>query len=268
MQYEALDPRREKPAICRAPLATRLKTLDDRRVTIVLTMPPGSGLEEVEALVRDELHANAPRAMVTTFRRADFMIDDPVERSQLAARCEAAIIIVGPAATMCFVAAVYGGHLEAAGLPVVLVIPPAVRIVAEHSTRSVGVPVRVVESYGDVVGALTDPLLEEERIAGIVPPAPRPAVACRGTLRQVQQHFTAEGWTDGLPIVPPTAEALDEMLGGTSRKADELLTETLRPEGLPARVRDVAIAAVMAGAFPEQLPVILAASGVLGDIEF
>tara|TARA_R110000787_G_scaffold143488_1_gene257128 strand:+ start:18369 stop:19823 length:1455 start_codon:yes stop_codon:yes gene_type:complete len=66
------------------------------------------------------------------------------------------------------------------------------------------------------------------------------------------------GWTDGLPVVPPTDSRIIRMLGGTSRKPDEILGE-VPPNLTPITVEKVAINAVMAGARPEYMPVILAA---------
>jgi hypothetical protein len=264
--YAALDPRGEAPAVRRVALAQRLDAIDGARVAIVLTMPPGSGLEDVETRVRERLEDAG--AAATTMRRRDFMVDDPQERAQLVADADAAVLIVGPTGTSAFVTTAYGGHLEEAGLPAVLVAPRPVAPVARHAAGRSGVPVRILQDADDVVQALTRPRSDDERRCGVQPPATRPAVACTGSLAEVQAHFEAQGWTDGLPIVPPTAEAVEAMLAGTSRAPEDLVTPTLRPEGLPARVRDVAVAAVMAGAAAPQLPVVLAAAEVMGDVEF
>jgi hypothetical protein len=66
------------------------------------------------------------------------------------------------------------------------------------------------------------------------------------------------GWTDGLPVVPPTRERVLRMLSGTTRKADEVLG-MIPPNLAPCTVEKVAINAVMAGCKPEYMPVVLAA---------
>jgi hypothetical protein len=66
------------------------------------------------------------------------------------------------------------------------------------------------------------------------------------------------GWTDGLPIVPPTDARIVRMLGGTSRKADEIVGH-VPPNLSPCTIEKVAINAVMAGCKAEYLPVVLAA---------
>ena len=66
------------------------------------------------------------------------------------------------------------------------------------------------------------------------------------------------GWTDGLPVVPPTPERVERMLTGTSRPADEVIAP-IPPKWGRATVEKVAINAVMSGCKPEYMPVIIAA---------
>jgi len=66
------------------------------------------------------------------------------------------------------------------------------------------------------------------------------------------------GWSDGLPLVPPTPERVVRMLAGTTRAPDEVVT-IVPPDLVECTVEKVAINAVMAGCRPEYLPVVLAA---------
>lgn len=66
------------------------------------------------------------------------------------------------------------------------------------------------------------------------------------------------GWTDGLPIVPPTERRVLAMLEGTTRPPDEVVA-VVPPDLAPCTVEKVAINAVMAGCKPEYLPVVLTA---------
>lgn len=66
------------------------------------------------------------------------------------------------------------------------------------------------------------------------------------------------GWTDGLPVVPPTPERVLRMLQGTTRAPEEVLG-LMPPDLAPCTVEKVAVNAVMAGCKPEYLPVVLAA---------
>jgi hypothetical protein len=66
------------------------------------------------------------------------------------------------------------------------------------------------------------------------------------------------GWTDGLPVVPPTEKRVGRMLQGSQRATDEIVG-IIPPNQVPCTVAKVAINAVMAGCKPEYLPVVLAA---------
>lgn len=66
------------------------------------------------------------------------------------------------------------------------------------------------------------------------------------------------GWTDGLPVVPPTEARVLRMLEGTTRAPDDIVT-VMPPDLVECTVEKVAINAVMAGCLPEYLPVVLAA---------
>lgn len=84
---------------------------------------------------------------------------------------------------------------------------------------------------------------------------------------EINETFYERGWTDGLPIVPPTEEAVAAMLRGTDRDPDEVLG-VLPPRQGEATVEKVAINAVMAGCLPEYLPVVLAAVEAVAQPEF
>ena len=58
------------------------------------------------------------------------------------------------------------------------------------------------------------------------------------------------GWSDGLPLVPPTSERVLRMLEGTTRPSDEILAP-VPPNLVDLSIEKVAINAVMAGCKPE-----------------
>lgn len=66
------------------------------------------------------------------------------------------------------------------------------------------------------------------------------------------------GWSDGLPLVPPTEARVLRMLAGTSRAPGEVVA-VAPPDLVEVTVEKAAINAVMAGCRPEYLPVVLAA---------
>ena len=65
------------------------------------------------------------------------------------------------------------------------------------------------------------------------------------------------GWSDGLPVVPPTPVRVMRMLAGTELEADELIG-IVPPDNIPCSVEKVAINAVMAGCKPEYFPTVVA----------
>jgi hypothetical protein len=81
---------------------------------------------------------------------------------------------------------------------------------------------------------------------------------------QSQSFFEEKGWSDGLPVIPPTEERVAEMLAATRRKSEETLG-TVPPRWAPATVEKVAINAVMAGCKPEYMPVLIAAVEAITD---
>ena len=112
-----------------------------------------------------------------------------------------------------------------------------------------------------IVDCLTKPLTAEEKKTGIPPEAaPEPRFLPPDTEDNLQRLFKDKHWTDYNPIILPTAERVAAMLKGTSHKPDELVKKESGTFGTtrPFTVEKVAIIAVMAGAKPEYLPVILA----------
>jgi hypothetical protein len=79
--------------------------------------------------------------------------------------------------------------------------------------------------------------------------------------------FLDSRWGDGLPLVPPTPERVKWMLSGTGRNPYEVIGKVNPKQGITT-IEKIAINAVMAGARPEYLPVIIAAMEALTDENF
>ena len=91
--------------------------------------------------------------------------------------------------------------------------------------------------------------------------------AFAGDLDAVHDHFDALGWTDGLPIVPPTRDRIIRMLASCRLDAHSAIA-TLAPGQLVATPWNVAVNAVMAGCPPSLLPLLLAVTEAVGQPEF
>ena len=85
-----------------------------------------------------------------------------------------------------------------------------------------------------------------------------------GEYEEVDALYQERGWTDGLPIVPPTEPAVRAFLDATDRDPREVVG-VLPPRQGEATVERIAINAVMAGCRPEYFPVIVAGIEALAD---
>ena len=94
--------------------------------------------------------------------------------------------------------------------------------------------------------------------------------ARRVELADLEDEFEAlfeRGWSDGLPVVPPTEARVLRMLEGTSRGPEEVVA-VVPPDLIEVTVEKVAINAVMAGCRPQHLPWVLAALEAVCTDEF
>src|SRR5690606_25945571 len=111
-----------------------------------------------------------------------------------------------------------------------------------------------------VLEGLTQPLADED-LKGASFDRETPRLLEPDTEDNLRMLFLEQGWTDTLPVILPTEERVEAMLKGTSHAPDELIGH-MRPtafrEAWGFDVEKVAVNAVMAGARPEYLPVILA----------
>jgi hypothetical protein len=113
----------------------------------------------------------------------------------------------------------------------------------------------------EIIEILTKPQEKKKREpARAYEPGPREK-NLSGSEDSLQQLFYDRGWTDGLPIVLPTEKRVEEMLKGTRHSPGEQVGQAYdhdHHEIIKYTVQDIAVTAVMAGARPEYLPVILA----------
>ena len=118
----------------------------------------------------------------------------------------------------------------------------------------------------EIIEVLTKPQEKERPESKKEPESSSPGEPLQpDTEDNLQQIFYERGWTDGLPIILPTEERVNRMLTGTKRSPDDLVGEVYdhdHHELIKYTVRDIAVIAVMAGAKPEYLPVLLAVASL------
>lgn len=160
---------------------------------------------------------------------------------------------------------------EDSGIPSLRIVPLPTEAI--YACENLPEKIRpIVNSVFDAtITALTSPLTEAEK-------HPTPIIHDYGTIRvtgnsynevieNFQQYCAENKMGDGLPLVPPTQEAVNWMLTGTSRSPDEEIGCMATRNGM-ATIEKIAVNAVMAGAKPEYLPVIIAAVECLTDKSF
>ena len=157
------------------------------------------------------------------------------------------------------------------GLPTVRIITvPAEKFFTFEGLKEKARPIAAA-ALDSIISALTDPLTEAEKS----PPAHSydygpicfKSDSYEKACEEFQQYWVDNELGDGLPVVPPTRQAVEWMLSGTTRSREEVLGVMTPRDGI-ATIEKVAINAVMAGAKPEYLPVIIAAVEVIVDRSF
>ena len=118
-------------------------------------------------------------------------------------------------------------------------------------------------SNGDSLTELVGALEVEELGAG----RPGPTVELPDDVAAVSREFAARGWSDGLPIIPPTEARVTAMLAGAARDPLEVVG-ILPPRRGEATVHAIAVNAVMAGCVPQHMPVLIAAVRAVAHPEF
>jgi hypothetical protein len=156
-----------------------------------------------------------------------------------------------------------GSASSSKGMPVLRYIPTSVPCEASIMED---IEAGVDGAFEAMITALTKPLTSEEES-----PKPKetekPArIIFKGSLEEVNRFFYQRGWTDGLPIIPPTEEAVADMLTGTDLPPDHLLGKLESRLG-KATIEKIAVNAVMAGALPTYMPVLIAGTKLLLESE-
>jgi hypothetical protein len=89
----------------------------------------------------------------------------------------------------------------------------------------------------------------------------------KGSLDEINEYFRQKHRTDGLPIMPPTLEAVERMLEYTDRSPEDVIG-VLAPANYAATVWKIAVNGVMAGCRPEYMPVLIAVTEAVADKKF
>ena len=171
---------------------------------------------------------------------------------------------------------------EALGIPSVMIAGPGFAQQAKNTAAAAGLQeLRVAEYPGAFASDTHETLLENackilwpqvkaaltEQILIKTMPIPEASEKISGSFDEIQRVFLDSGWTDGLPIVPPTEKAVSEFLRFTDLPPDASL-DAIPPAQRAVTVRHVAVNAAMAGCPPEFMPLCLAFVEAMKDGDF
>jgi hypothetical protein len=132
-----------------------------------------------------------------------------------------------------------------------------------------------VGAFDGIMAALTRPLEFAEtkpqgpstNLSRLTPTIAFSAESYDGVLESFNQQFIDNHWGSGLPFIPPTRRQVKWLLAGTRRAPGEIVGRVAPKNGIAA-VERIAINAVMAGAKPDYLPVIIAVMEAVTDKRF
>ena len=292
--YTVLSPWAESDHLVKKPISARIDTLEGKTLGLYVSF------KEYHPFFMEELGRQikelVPSIELSTFEYlvdAKEITEDPDHYPAFAEWVKSVDAVVGVGADMgsC---ALYMGYIFAAiedlGCPAVLLAKhqyvnsarkgasarsyPDLRIVTYDGPGFVpaGVDCRtwtidvyrsvIAEMLDRIIEGLTAPLSVEE-----LNPAPRKDYSHEtftGTIDEINEHFYRRGWTNGTPVVPPTEEAVEEMLRGVDLPRDYVVAE-LPPMLGKATVEKIAVNGIMAGCLPTYMPVLIAAVEAMAD---
>ena len=177
---------------------------------------------------------------------------------------------------------------EKMGIPCVMIAAPSFVAQAKTVARINGITVQRVAEYPgafaahtpeelisntqkilwpQLVEGLTKPISKEEVAQNTSAQKADKTIAYAGSYEDVNNYFNEQGWSDGLAIVPPTKEKVEEFLKFTPLQADTLIGE------IPVAYRKVtpfhvAVVGVMSGCPPEYMPILIAFTKAMLDGNF
>ena len=178
---------------------------------------------------------------------------------------------------------------EHIGIPSVMIASESFINQAKHTALMAGVPVlRTAEYPGafsshtkneliqntrnilfkQIIDGLTKPITEDEiNVSKSQINSDDNSIVYSGTLEEVQQYFETRGRSDGLPIIPPTEDKVNEFYKYTPYPKDTVIA-VIPPSYRKATVQNIAVNGVMAGCPPEYMPVLIAFTKAMSNGDF
>ena len=178
---------------------------------------------------------------------------------------------------------------EYIGIPSVMIAAPGFDSQAKTTAFNNGVPVLRVAVYPgafashtveelkqntrevlwpQIVEMLTTPItateiIENQQLEPTDPQAP----IFSGTIDEINEFYNDMSWSDGMPIIPPTVERVEEFMKFTDYRWNRTIA-VLSPSYRQSLVWHVAVNGVMAGCKPEYMPLLIAITKAMTSGEF
>lgn len=178
---------------------------------------------------------------------------------------------------------------EYIGIPSVMIAAPGFDTQAKTTAYNNGVPVMRVAVYPgafashteeqlkqntrevlwpQILDMLIEPITQEEidegqQLEAIDPQQP----VFSGTIDEVNEFYNDMMWSDGMPIIPPTMERVEEFMKYTDYRWNRTIA-VLSPSYRQSLVWHVAINGVMAGCKPEHMPLLIALTKAMTSGDF
>ena len=284
-KYTVLNPQGIRQSMDRVPLSPRIGNLDGKVVYFVSQDKP----VYTEELAK-RFSMRVPGAKTVFKKKPGWVSSDDLElRDEVKQKADAMVYGTAMGGGSGMYAVGWIREVEKHGIPSMYVVGeyfvpdvkasadmwgiPALRtvvtpLVGEDRVKQDMTDEKYDEIISGIISALTKPLTEEEKKGGKIFTEKPQRIAMTGTLDEVQDYFNKNGWSDGLPVIPPAEELVNKMLKGTSHSPDEVVTSSMHPEELTVTVEKTAVVGVMAGCRPEYMPVLLALIETWGNPMF
>lgn len=291
--FSIVSPLGERTVTMR-PMATRLDSLAGKTVCLVwnnafkadVTLPViGDALKQRYPDATIVPYTALPVAPLPEPHGLPTRNSDAMQAALKSRRCDAVVTGNGGCG-ICTPRANHAAILaERSGIPAVIVTNPGFDEQARTMARDAGLPSLQVALYPEPFDLETDAQLRQKTLSLVVPRViesltrPLPAstgtpvkrdpgeIAFVGTIDDANRYFADRGWSDGLAITPPTRERVQEFLKYTDHAPDAQIA-VLPPANLGATPWNIAVNAVMAGARPEHIPLLIAAVQAMADPAF
>lgn len=174
--------------------------------------------------------------------------------------------------------------VEQLGIPTVTIVCDGFLAQSRLSAAGLGIPNLPFCAHPGHVNVTSDAEVQKnaagkmiDQIVGglmVQPPEGRPPrepdsrdIVFKGSFEEVNSYFYGREWSEGLPVVPPTAEKIELFLKFTERPAEDVVGSLL-PDNREATIWNIAVNGVMAGCRPEYMPVLAAIVEAMTDPKF